>query len=217
MLSMIKWIITFISLIPFVVFAQVEIKNIKLTDPSIKILYIGIDNVIEVTGLTNFDKLELQSSNGQVTQNEWNKTPNTFLVTTDNSNFDTLRLYQNKVFILSRIYEIKSIGKPIPQLGNITDSVATIKQILEKPQLNIVIPDCFFNPHLYATKFNLTLLKRDGDTISFHRTEGRHITKSQIRAIRKLKMGDKMSFTEIIFSCPSCSNLILKPYIIYIE
>jgi hypothetical protein len=203
---------------PFVVSAQVDIKNNKLTDPNIKILYIGIDNVIEVTGLTNFDKLELHSSTGQVTQNEWNKTPNTFLVTTGYSNFDTLRLYQNKVLILSRIYEIKSINKPIPQLGNILDSVATIKQILKNPKLNIIIPECLFNPHFYATKFNLTLLNANGDTlIPFDRTEGSHLTKTQIRAIQKLRMGDKISFTRISITCPNCSNLILKPYTIYIE
>jgi len=215
---MFKCLVPILLFIPFVASAQVVINNVRLTVPQMNILYIGVENIIEVSGLNDFSELELKSSTAQISINNRSKTMNQFLVDAGYVGSDTLQLYQFGKLILTRIYENRSIPMPVPQLGDLSDSTAFVIQILRNPTLNIVFPDCYFAPGFRVTKFNLTLIHSAGDTIKkYSITEGFQLLSGQIKAIRKLKTGDKILFTGIITTCPNCMNQILKPYEIVIK
>ena len=48
-------------LLPVSVFAQVDFKNMSLTDPSLNILYVGVDNNIQIAGLKDTSLLLISS------------------------------------------------------------------------------------------------------------------------------------------------------------
>src|ERR1700752_1992453 len=56
------------TLLPLVSFSQVNIINRSLTDSSLTIAYIGVDNAIELTGLkNNHGTLSFSTTNGIIT------------------------------------------------------------------------------------------------------------------------------------------------------
>lgn len=48
--------------------AQTSIQNISLTNPNLNILYIGIDNIIDVEGLDTNKTYKVISANGQISK-----------------------------------------------------------------------------------------------------------------------------------------------------
>ena len=215
---MTKWTATYLLLFPLTVYAQVDIHNTRLTDPQLTMLYRGIENTIEVSGLDKDTTLKLTSATGEVLESKWNNDPNLFFVKAGYADTDTLRLYQADSLVLTRTYEIKKIGNPISQLGDIADTTATIQQILENPKLIVVIPDCYYDHRYRVFYFRVTFLKATGDTLrTFDRTNGNQLTKAQTKTISDLKTGDKIEFTEITATCPNCVNRRLSPLTIMIK
>lgn len=212
------WTILYLLFIPLTILAQADIKNTSLTNPNLALLYMGIENRITVSGLENDTTLKLTSAAGQVVEFKWNNDPRLFFVKINYADTDTLKLYQDDELLLTRVYQVKEIGYPIPQLGDIADSIAIIQQILENPTLNVVIPDCYFDHRFRVFCFKVTFLKAKGDTLkTFDRTNGNQLTNAQTKIIGDLKPGNKIAFTEITATCPDCALRRLNPLTITIK
>ena len=145
-------------------YGQIEIKNFSLIYPDMNLLYVGIENHIEITGIKDTTNLTLTSVTGEVLKFKSHKS-NEFLLKQQYTKADTLRLYQAGKLILTKIYEVKSIGYPIAQLGKITDSIATVKEILAEPILCVVIPDCYYDHRFQIISFE-SLIIQNYDTIN---------------------------------------------------
>lgn len=215
---MTKWTATYLIFFPLTTFAQVDIMNTALTDPQRTVLYTGVENTIEVSGLHKDTTLTLTSATGEVIKSKWNNNPNKFFVKTGYKDTDTLRLYQADRLVLTRVYEVKKIGSPKPQLGDIADTTATIQHILANPTLNVVIPDCYYDHRFRVFYFKVTFMNATGNILkTFDRTDGNQLTKAQAGIISSLKTGDKIVFSEITATCPDCANRRLNPLSITIK
>lgn len=160
-----NWTLTYLIFFPLTILAQADIKNSSLIDSKLDILYSGIENRIIVSGLENDTTLKLISSTGEVLESKWDNDPNIFIVKAGFADADTLKLYHADKLMLARVYQVKKIGNPIPQLGYITDTKATSRQILENPILNVVIPDCFYDHRIQIFYFIVTIYKANGNTL----------------------------------------------------
>jgi len=215
---MIKWITTYLLLLPLTTFSQVDISNSSLKYPQINILYIGVENIIKVSGVDKDSNLKLISSKGEVRKSIWYDSLNTFLVRVHYTGTDTLRLYQDQNLLLTRIYAVEKVNPIIAQLGDILDTTATKQEILKAPILNVVIPNCYLDHQFQIISFQISFLKAYGDTIkTLYTTNGNHLIKKQINLIKKLMPGNKIAFAYITATCPSCQNIRLKPITITIK
>lgn len=147
----------FISLfiaIPFCVNAQIKIKNMSLDNPNLKELYKYINNVIRVTGLQEKADIKLVSSTmGEFKPLNTDSSFYDFNFVIKKNKFDTLRIYEGSKILLTKVYEVKEIKDPIARLGNISDTVASINEILNNPRLLVVFPNCNYKFKKQVTSF----------------------------------------------------------------
>ena len=158
--------------LPITIFAQINIKNHSSIKPDTNLLFVGINNKIETTGIvidtTSIDietNLRLTSSNGKVSNQKWQK--NIFWVSVHGQKTDTLRLYINNILTFTKIFDVRYIGNPIAKLGNITDTTVTVKEIISNPDITVRIPNCYYNHKMIVTSFDLFMVK-SGDTIDLY-------------------------------------------------
>ncbi len=150
-----KNILTFWMIIfPFGLFAQVGMKNMSLKHPDSALLYIGVQNYIEISGLDNYTNLELKSSSGTVYPSEDGK----FYLMVRRQGADTVMLFQNRKLIFTKIYKIKFIADPKTQLGYVTEKTATVSQILQNTKLYVVLPGSDYKHPFHIQSFELILI-----------------------------------------------------------
>jgi len=213
-----KLTIAYLIFLPITILAQLDIKNNSVTKSDLDVLYKGIVNNITISGLDHDTSLKLTSATGQVLQFKKDNVPNSFFVKADYANIDTLKVYQADTLLLTKIYEVKSIGNPVPQIGRIKDNSVTIQEILKDPTINVIIPDCYYDHGFRVIRFKTSLLRATGDTIkTFGLTHSNQLTKGQIKIINGLKAGDKIEFTEITATCNDCALRRLDPLTITIR
>jgi len=181
--------------------AQTSIQNISLTNPDLNILYVGVDNIVEVKGLDTDTTIKIVSATGQVT-----KWLNKFVVRQSLATSDTLSVYLSDKLIETRIYDIKKIGNPVAQLGNITDTTATIQEILSETKINAVIPDCYYDHRFRVIRFSILIT--DSNHVQLFRQEdisNNQLSEKTINSISKLKSSDRITLTEITATCRDCA------------
>lgn len=158
-------------LLPGSSFSQLDLINTSLTDPHKNILYLGIENVIQIIGLDHDDSLRIESSSSKVFRSDWRGEHYRIVMPVDRS-LDTLLVYGNNVLLLRKVFEVHRLSDPIAQLGNITRSSATVSEILQDPTLSVVIPDCFYDHTFRVLGFEVYVIQAF-DTMQITRTYAR--------------------------------------------
>ncbi len=232
---------------PLTVLSQVNIRNLKLIDPDMNMLYIGFDNKIEISGINVDTTVLLTSSSGEAKRLNWDTTK--FIVRVRRPGTDTLKLYKDSILILQKIFQIKIIGNPVAYLGNISDTIVSTKEIISNPQVNAFISDCYYDHRYYVYAFELSVIK-SGDTTDTHKkikifdtfydidpktgetkkifklnlervsnksSSGNQLTKKQLKHIKRLKNGDKVIIHKIAAGCADCRTRRLQPIILTIK
>jgi len=173
-------------MLTFSCMAQIGIYNTSLTDTTLNILY-NYTNTIKVYGIKNYDYLEC-TSNSRI----WKKTNerNTFIINVipDVKN-DTIKILLNDSIIYQRGFVCFKMPYLKAILGERDDTLLTVKEIKENPQLKIILPDCYFNHsfrvvnckvdfHLFTTK----LKKRSHRIDKYYKVEYKKIQESNYEA-----------------------------------
>lgn len=205
---MIKWIALFFCLFSIELNAQIDLKNLKLTDSNLNILYRGIENRILVTGLEFDTTLKLISTNSQVHRSEINfNNKNYFYLSPSSLKDDTLKLYKRNKLLLTKIYKVEIVGNPKIQFGNTSDTVLSVKQILSNPKLNVVIPNSYYKHQFVVWNFNLYYYNSNNELIyQIENLNNYKFSEFEKPFIEKLQSGDKMIFKRIIVTGPDCEN-----------
>ncbi|MFI5218334.1 MAG: GldM family protein [Bacteroidia bacterium] len=203
-----KRIITaFLFLIPWTLYAQPEIKNISLTTPDSAILYTGVENKMEVSGVSDKAYLRLKSGKGEVKRNT--SSPSVFNVRVSNTGSDAIEVYESSKLVLTKPFEVRALADPVPMLAHFADSVA-VDSIVKYPTLNILLPGCYYKHEYSILYFFPKVLYGKGKVEIFYKTHGNRLNDEQTKFIKRLKRGDKIVFTEIMVTCPGCQNRRLR-------
>jgi hypothetical protein len=178
-------------------FCQVDIVNTTAdvkADSSIIFRYIYAPNVLKVTGITDGKSLQIKASKLKI---ERTKDPFIFHAKTSLSGLDTVYLLNSGKVVFKKIFQLINSEGMKAQLGTITDSTATISQIITYPLLRVVVPNCkCFPGHViggFRIKFtsnHLELWERAFDV------NGSRLD-DPIPIIKKLRPKDKISFENI--------------------
>jgi hypothetical protein len=150
-------------------FSQIKISNLSLTDTSLPIAYIGVDNILSISGLGKGEKISLSSmyTSSRLTNNGVNK----FIYSPSlKENNDTVYIWKDDIIIGNQHFKIKKLNEPQVSLGNLRDNFITISKILENPNLNIFIPDNYFKYKMHIISFELFKIVNK-DTISLYSSE----------------------------------------------
>ena len=208
---MLRPFVTLLLFSPISVFAQINIINRSLTDSSLKIVYAGVDNFLEIKGVKTSDDVKVSISQGDV-----RKIDTTFILRVPGCESIFITVQKKGRQILKEKFRCDQLYDPVLQLGAIKDSVASISEILINPFLHLFRENCFYKKQFMITSFRATFIGYDLDSVNTKAT-GNLLTQEQIDHIKKLRRRDKIFFNEIYAFGPDSRRRKLNPFTITIK
>ena len=201
------------TLLPFASFSQVHIVNRSLFDSSMNIVYVEIRNEIELVGIKSSDKLSFSSTNGTLIHLEQGR----YLLRPSTKGECALTFQSNGRKIANKTFRSDSLrGELKIRLAGITDTVATINQILGNPFLISEIPGSYYKSPVYITSFTATFIGANFDSIKTEAIE-HLLTKEQFSIVKQLRHGDKILFQDMYFFWPDGRRRKYPPFIITVR
>jgi hypothetical protein len=197
--------------------AQVSVKNVDLVEGAPNVLYESWDNKVQILGLDSADLRDLTTSNGTISRsnNAWN----TFTIRckTGDSAILTIRAKGHKK--TQTQFAIQKLnGATHVSLGTLTDTIATINEILSDPYLHVSLPKTYLKEWFRVVRFSLDLTSSSGSVMArFEDSRGNALTQRQMDQIKLLEPGDELRFTEMIATCPECALRSLGTMTIHIK
>jgi GldM C-terminal domain len=210
-----KYIFILISLIfSSVSHGQVNIINQSLTDSSLNFLYIGVDNRIRVTGLTDNYRIAISGGGGSIIKTEKNQ-----YVVHVNSVTDLceLTLLKGTKSIFRKPYKVRTISTPITTVGGLKDTAIRVSLILTNPFISIVAPGCYFRLNYRVTSFEATFIQDADSTGTTTINNDNIFSPEQIKIIKTLKPGDNIYFDNIRAIVPGNRGYKIPSFWIKIE
>lgn len=178
-------------LLPLACFSQVNIINRNLTDSSLNVAYIGVDNEIELRGVkNNSGTILFSTTNGTITtvgQNRYTLRPL-------NPGECTLTFSEKGKFIAQKNFNIDFVPSPIARFSNWNDSIQiestkylaiSLTRLISDPTLRVYAPRCFLKDKGQILSYRITcdgLGFEDQDEIF---VTGSRLTDEQVKKITK--------------------------------
>src|SRR5688572_10071434 len=106
---------------PFFSFSQVNIINRSLTDSTLNIAYVGVENEIELIGLKSLSNLNFSTTNGRLTELGQNK----YVLKLSEKGEFTLSLKNKEKLIAQKTFKADVIPDPYPRFSSQYDSTKT--------------------------------------------------------------------------------------------
>ena len=193
-----KKFILSLFLTPTIVFGQITIQNISLTKDT-NLLYSYSPNMIEVKGAGANDAIELKAMNSNVVGTS---KANVFKVTPvyGSTTFDDLRVFVNNKKVLMKTFDIAGCNTFYAALGTLKDTAVSLTAILANQKIEVLPSGCLYKPDIPIASFLMAAVSSKGDTLD-NNIPGKLnlLSEHQTAAIKKLKSGDKLLFSEIIY------------------
>lgn len=192
--------------------AQVKIQNVSLFNPTLNILYVGIDNKLKITGLKDVSRTMITVNN----KSFYPSKSNIFLLGMSTKGKSVLRAYDRNKIIFKKEFLIDIIPEPKISLAGFSNTSLSIPQILKYNYLKSELPNCKLKINFPIVSFNMIIISKNQDTINIsNKIYSKIIPLQQERIIEKLKSGDKLIFEEIRVNGPD--DLFLQPFYIIIK
>ncbi|ANE51961.1 GldM family protein [Flavisolibacter tropicus] len=204
-------------LLPFPGIGQIMLRSLNVNHPDSNIVFIGIDNYLELKTTDTKKDLRLYAPKASVF-----KLSNTKYVihvsTIGNTLFEVYDYSKSpRELLLSKTFTSRVIPDPEARIGYTKDSTLTIAEILANPQLHVVYPNSGYTNSSVIMRFKLTIIYTDLASRAFNITDGNQLTDQQMNAIKELSSGDKLVFEDLAVTCPGCRSYKLWPYSITIK
>lgn len=183
----------FLFFLPGFLIAQVNVINRSLTDSTMKIVYVGVENHLQITGLGSFQRITITttrgtlSKSGRLIYNLRTSAPNNLFITVIK---DGLIVYYEK-------FTSEELPEPVARIGNLKDSTGTVDDILSNPYLSVEFPGSFYKDSCKISEFEF----RDNTFDSPLKAFGSKLTDEQINAIKKTKKKEDIIVENISASC----------------
>ena len=195
--------------------SQIVITNLSLTDTTQNIFYIGVDNVVKISGK------EYKPLNQSVVITGGGATMtglmgDHIIKVQKETDECSMWIYENRKRIFEKKFICRTIGDVIVRYGGLNDSIATVNQILANPFLFIDIPGSYYKHNYHITSFTAIFISHDLDSLRTF-SVGNLLTDDQKELIKKLNSGDKIFFDQIYALSPDDRRRKLKPFIIIVK
>jgi hypothetical protein len=190
-----------------------EVSNLSLTDSSLRILYIGVDNYLQITGIKKPENLEVTISGGAtvIRQHE----PFRYIVRTSVVGQSTLSIFL-KGKLLKRIeYNVYTLGPAVAGVNYKRNTTLRKNEIPEAPRINLYVENAKLRVNDQVVSFTM-YLKIKGDSL-FLPTQGNQLNQQQLNTIRQLNTRAILFFDDIRVKCSSGRTTKAEPFWIKIE
>lgn len=182
-------------------FAQVSPKFLNLTNQDSCVLYIGVNNTIEIKGV---DKALIEINFGRcVITRESNSR---FVLRAHVTGVDTFTVSRKGKILLKKEFRVDRIPEPRIQVAKLVSYEGSVKQILSDPTIYFVIPGCLFIHQVTVWSFRATFVQKNGNVVGLFKSSNSHFTNEQKSMIGELNSGDKILFDSIIVEGRSDSH-----------
>lgn len=180
---------------PLLLSAQTRIENISLKHKDSALLYVGVPNIIKISGIENINDIELKSTRGELSPAENGQ----YKLFVNSVNYpDTLSIYQNGELLTSKIFNVKLLSEPIIKLGTIPSNYATIDEIKRNNKLQVHLPNWEYKAEFKVVNFRLTIQNHFGKIVSSDEINfGNAISTDQLKVVKKLEQSSKLIFENI--------------------
>ena len=160
--------LTFILIfLPLSVVAQYQICNKSLVDSSLSILYVGIENVIEIKGPDDLLDYELIVSTGTLTKMNNEENLYSFVINNNKNLLDTLSIRSKNKELFSKVFKVEKVGYPVAKVGKIQDTLASTSELVSNPFLIVDIPNCSWK-HDYQIRYYSLYFIANNDSVPFN-------------------------------------------------
>lgn len=194
-------------------FGQISIINLSLTDSSLDIAYVGVDNHIALKGVNRLSTLIISVTNGTIEKYASNE----YLFRMQNTDTSVFSVKQNGKVIASKTFKGSTLPSPVAGLGNLKDSVVTMKQIELNPFLAIILPNCFYRNNSTILGFSAAFFNHETNDSLFTSADRNKLSPQQLKIIKELKSGDTIYFDNIRYVWPDSRTVKASPFRIYIK
>lgn len=211
-----KLAIIIFLLISFSADSQITISNHSLTDTTQNVFYIGVDNIIKISGEQyHYLKQSVAISGGGAVIIPRGR--GLYIIKVEKET-DSCKMWvgTNKKIIFRKNFICRKIGDPVVKYGGLKGSNATTSQLLTNPFIYVDIPDSYYKHDFNITSFNAIFISHDLDSLRTF-SVGNLLTDEQKELIKKLNPGDKIFFDQIYALSPDDRRRKLKPFTIIIK
>lgn len=210
---MLRFCLHIVLLFPVLIDAQVSIINRSLIDSSLNVAYIGIDNSIKLIGHKGKSKITFSATNGTIT----NDGLNSYVLKPSTPGQCIVSFQSHGQNFASKIFRIDTLENLRARLAGITDSFASVPQVISNPFLVIEAPKSFYKVRCVVRSFVLSMDGHAFEDFNPYEIAGYVIPSYVIKRIKELRKGDWMWFDQIIMNCADCRTRKLPPFKIVIK
>lgn len=180
--------------------AQTSIKNISLTRPDTNLLYIGMRNVLSISGV-DLKRCEVTATNSKIDTTGGIIS----IIPQYEEKYDTLTVISKNKVLIKKNYIILKLPNIDFKISNSRDSVIIKEVLISFPYMSAFLPYCLFKHSYRITSFDLKIQRTNQREI-FYKAISNKYTREMIDEIKSLKSGDKLFFNNIICGCPDCAQ-----------
>jgi len=191
-----KTILTILTLISLSCKAQIGIYNTSLTDTTLNILYI-YPNILTVYGIDNY-KLK-STSDLQIDKLSYGS-DYYYINVYPRIKTDTIQVIVNDRVIYQRGFVTHKMPYPKIILGETEDTILSLNEITKSPQLNVILPDCFYkhsynvvNFKVYFYLYSTKIKKRKRKIDTYYKVEYKE-TEDSLYEARVLQLKDTVYY-----------------------
>lgn len=181
-----------ILLAPVFLNAQVNIVNRSLTDSTLNIAYIGVDNAIELIGLKNSNSsIVFSTTNGGITKQRQDR----YVLRPQKEGECTITFTEKGKLIAKKTFNINTAPDPMARFSNLNDTIKkgettylkiSLNRLINDPTLRVYMPKSFLKDRGHILSYRITY-----DGLSFEDQEeilvtGSRLTDEQVKKITKI-------------------------------
>jgi len=201
--------IVFLLFLSYTSLGQLKIRNLSLTKPDSNIIYIGIDNKIQLLGLADLNRIKLTLGEKQSILSN-----GIFITGISAPGKFEMEVYKGNKQLLSREYIATRVPEPQCGLAYFRDTILSIPQIIAIKTVKAFMPHCILKLQIAVVHFDLSVTTTSGNVKYLGSGFGNTLSPDQIQKILLLHSGDKLNFDSIKISGPDMGAVIDRFYII---
>jgi len=190
---MLRLILLSVIFFPYCLPAQVNVINRSLSDSTKKIVYTGVENRLEITGLESFKTITITTNRGSLAKS--GKLRYNLRTTSEYSFFITI--IKDGLTVYYEKFNSEELSEPIARIGNLKDSIGTVDDILSNPVLSVEFPGSFYIDSCKVTEFEF----RDDVSDAPLKSTDNKLTEEQIKVIKKTKKREDIIVENISAEC----------------
>jgi len=190
-----------------------EVSNLTLTDSSLRILYIGVENRLQITGVKKPDEITVTISGAGA--NIRKVQPSQFIVQASVTGQATLSVFRLGKLLKKIVFEVKIIEPAVAGLNSNRNTTIRKSQLFAAPWVNIYFEYAKLHLNYVVVSFTMKT-ELNGDSL-FIEAKGNQLNQEQLNTIRQLNNGAIIFFEDIRVKGPDSRTTKAEPFWIKIE